>query len=61
MFHYIVNYLMMWVGLAVRHFLMFRQDDVESVVNLQSKGFYEPWDVGWLDSFFLKLFAVSSA
>ncbi|KAL3145012.1 hypothetical protein ABBQ32_003511 [Trebouxia sp. C0010 RCD-2024] len=34
-----------------------RQDDVESVVNLQSKGFYEPWDVGWLDSFFLKLFA----
>ena len=37
----------------------FRQDDVEGVVNLQSKGFYEPWAVEWLDSFFLSLFAVS--
>lgn len=51
----------MWVGLTLRYRLMFRQDDVEGVVSLQSKGFYEPWDVGWLDNFFLKLFAVSSA
>ena len=38
---------------------MNRQEDVEGIVSLQSKGFYEPWDIEWLDTFFLKLFAVS--
>ena len=38
-----------------------RDEDVEGIISLQSKGFYEPWDIEWLDTFFLKLFAVSSA
>ena len=38
-----------------------RYEDVEGIVSLQSKGFYDSWDIKWLDTFFLKLFAVSSA
>lgn len=41
--------------------LLNRQDDVDDIVSLQSKGFYEKWDIDWLDTFFLKLFAVSIA
>ena len=36
-----------------------RHEDVEGIVSLQSNGFYEPWEIEWLDTFFLKLFAVS--
>ena len=32
---------------------------MDEIVSLQSKGFYEPWNIDWLDTFFLKLFAVS--
>lgn len=45
----------------LRYLLLNRQDDVDEIVSLQSKGFFEPWDIDWLDPFFLKLFAVSLA